>query len=179
MIADITYPDYEMRVAIIKNKLQEKNVSLKDDVCALISNKVQRNIRELEGIINKILFYQEVKNVDLDAKAVEEIINNIVQQSAKNITGNQIIKAVADFYEMTIADLINRSRKKSVVEPRQAAAFLLRELINMSYNDIGEKLGKRDHTTAIYACEKISQEINKNQNLNQKIILIKDAIYRS
>src|SRR4030042_4135645 len=98
MIVDITYPDYEMRLAIIKNKLQEKNVSLKDEVCSLISNKIQRNIRELEGILNKILFYQEVKNIDLDAKAVEEIINNIVQQSVKNITGNQIIKAVADFY---------------------------------------------------------------------------------
>ena len=178
MIVDITYPDYEMRLAIIKNKLQEKNVSLKDEVCSLISTKIQRNIRELEGILNKILFYQEVKNVDLDAKAVEEIINNIIQQSTKNITGNQIVKAVADFYEMTIADLINRSRKKSVVEPRQVAAFLLRELIDMSYNDIGDRLGKRDHTTAIYACEKISQEINKNQNLGQKIILIKDNIYK-
>lgn len=179
MIADITYPDYEMRLAIIKNKLQEKNVSLNDDVCSVISTKIQRNIRELEGILNKILFYQEVKNINLDAKAVEEIINNIVQQSAKNITGNQIVKAVADFYEMTITELINRSRKKSVVEPRQVAAFLLRELIDMSYNDIGDRLGKRDHTTAIYACEKISQEINKNHNLGQKIILIKDNIYKN
>jgi len=179
MIADITYPDYEMRLAIIKNKLRDKNLSLSDDVCSMVSNKIQRNIRELEGILNKIIFYQEVKNVDLDAKGVEEIINNIIQQSARNITGGQIIKAVADFYEMTITDLINRSRKKSVVEPRQVAAFLLRELIDMSYNDIGDKLGKRDHTTAIYACEKISQEINKNQNLSQKIILIKDVIYKN
>jgi len=179
MIADITYPDYEMRLAIIKNKLRDKNLSLSDDVCSMVSNKIQRNIRELEGILNKIIFYQEVKNVDLDARGVEEIINNIIQQSARNITGGQIIKAVADFYEMTITDLINRSRKKSVVEPRQVAAFLLRELIDMSYNDIGDKLGKRDHTTAIYACEKISQEINKNQNLSQKIILIKDVIYKN
>jgi chromosomal replication initiator protein len=179
MIADITYPDYEMRLAIIKTKLQEKSVALSDDVCGLIANKVQRNIRELEGILNKIIFYREVKNIEPTLKIIEEIINNIVQQSSKNITGNQIIKSVADFYEITINDLINRSRKKGVVEPRQITAFLLRDLINMSYPDIGEKLGKRDHTTAIYAYEKISQEINRNQKLNQKIILIKEGIYKN
>lgn len=179
MIADITYPDYEMRVAIIKTKLQEKPNSLTDEICGLVANKVQRNIREIEGILNKIIFYQEVKNVELTTKVVEEIIDNIIQQSSKNITGSQIIKAVSDFYEITHLELINRSRKKSVVEPRQVAAFLLRDLLGMSYPDIGDKLGKRDHTTAIYACGKITQEINKNQSLNQKIILIKEVILKN
>jgi len=176
MIADITYPDYEMRLAIIKNKLQEKNTSLPEEICELIANKIQRNIREIEGILNKIIFYQEVKNIELTTKITEEIIDNITKQSSKNITVSGIIKAVADFYEITPHDLINRSRKKGIVEPRQVAAFLLRDLLNMSYPDIGEKLGKRDHTTAIYAYEKISQEINKNQSLNRKIILIKETI---
>jgi len=176
MIADITYPDYEMRLAIIKTKLQEKNAFLSEEICELIANKVKRNIREIEGILNKVLFYQEVKNVELTNKIVEEIIDNIVQQSSKNITSSQIIKVVADFYEINSHELLSRSRKKSLVEPRQVVAFLLRDLLNMSYPDIGEKLGKRDHTTAIYAYEKISQEINKNQSLNRKIILIKEAI---
>jgi len=176
MIADITYPDYEMRLAIIKNKLQEKNTSLPEEICELIANKIQRNIREIEGILNKIIFYQEVKNIELTTKITEEIIDNITKQSSKNITVSGIIKAVADFYEITPHDLINRSRKKGIVEPRQVAAFLLRDLLNMSYPDIGEKLGKRDHTTAIYAYEKISQEINKNQSLNRKVILIKETI---
>ncbi len=179
MIADITYPDYEMRLAIIKTKLQEKPNNLPDEICAVVANKVQRNIREIEGILNKIIFYQEVKNIELTTKVVEEIIDNIIQQSSKNITGSQIIKAVSDFYEITHLELINRSRKKCVVEPRQVAAFLLRDLLGMSYPDIGEKLGKRDHTTAIYACGKITQEINKNQSLNQKIILIKEVILKN
>jgi len=179
MIADITYPDYEMRVAIIKTKLQEKATNLSDEACGLIASKMQRNIRELEGVLNKIIFYQEVKNIDLSLAVIEEIINSSTQQSLKNITSNQILKSVADFYEITISDLMNRSRKKGVVEPRQIAAFLLRSLINMSYPEIGEKIGKRDHTTAIYSCEKISQEINKNQRLNQKIFLIKESIYKS
>jgi len=179
MIADITYPDYEMRVAIIKTKLQEKNTDLPMGICELVANKIQRNIREIEGILNKIIFYQEVKNIELTPKIVEEIIENTIQQHSRNITGGQIIKVVSDFYEITTHDLISRSRKKGLVEPRQITAFLLRDLLKMSYPDIGEKLGKRDHTTAIYACEKISNEINKKQNLNQKIIMIKEGIYKS
>ena len=176
MITDITYPDYEMRLAIIKNKLQERRANLQDEVCELIARKIQRNIREIEGILNKIIFYQEVKNLEPTAKAVEEIINNIIQQSSKNITPAQVIKAVADFYEIVPSDFINRSRKKGVVEPRQITAFLLRDILSMSYPDIGEKLGKRDHSTVIHSYEKISKEINKNQALNRKIILIKEVI---
>ncbi len=178
MIADITYPDFETRLAIIKNKIGEKNISLGGDVCNLIATKIQRNIRELEGVLNKIIFYQEVKNIELTAQAIEVIINNTLQQSSKNITPQQIIKIVASFSEIEIADLINRSRKKELIEPRQISAFLLRDLLGMSYPDIGEKLGKRDHTTAIYSYEKILQGINKNQKLNQKVILIKEIIYK-
>ncbi|MBI2514966.1 chromosomal replication initiator protein DnaA [Candidatus Wolfebacteria bacterium] len=179
IITDVSYPDYEMRVAIIKTKLQEKNSDLPDEVCELISKKVQRNIREIEGILNKILFHKEVRGVEPTVKVAEEIISNIIQQSAKNITPPQVIKAVADFFEITPNDFINRSRKKGVVEPRQITAFLLRELLGMSYPDIGEKLGKRDHSTVIHSYEKISKELNKNQSLNQKIILIKEAVYKN
>lgn len=179
MIADITYPDYEMRVAIIKNKLQEKNTNLPDEICSFIANKVQRNVREIEGILNKTIFYQEMKSIEPDIKVVEEIVNNTIHQSSRNITANQVIKAVADFFEITLSDLINRSRKKGVVEPRQITAFLLRDILSMSYPDIGDKLGKRDHTTAIYAYGKISQKIIKDQNLNRKIILIKELIHKN
>jgi len=176
MIADITYPDYEMRMAIIKTKLQEKDNFLSDELCGLVANKIQRNVRELEGILNKIIFHKEVKNTEPTVKVIEEIINNTLRQSSRNITPNQVIKAVSNFFEITNLDLINRSRKKGVVEPRQIAAFLLRDILDMSYPDIGDKLGKRDHTTAIYAYEKISQEINKNQDLNKKVLLIKEII---
>ena len=176
MITDVTYPDYEMRLAIIKNKLEERNISLPDEVTELIARKIQRNIRELEGILNKIIFYQDVKNVEPTVKTVEDVINSILQQSSRNITPAQVIKAVADFYEIMPGDFINRSRKKGIVEPRQITAFLLREMLSMSYPDIGEKLGKRDHSTVIHSYEKISKEMNKNQTLNRKIILIREVI---
>ncbi len=178
MIADISPPDYEMRVAIIKTKLQEKNSTLSDDLCGLIANKIRKNVREIEGIINKIIFYQENKNINLTLDTIEEIINISIQQSVKNINPKQVIDAVAKFFETTPIDLIARSRKKEIVEPRQITMFLLRDILGLSYPSIGEKMGKRDHSTAIHSCEKISQKINQNHNLNQKIILIKELIYK-
>lgn len=176
MIADISYPDYEMRLAIIKTKLQEQNAFLTDEICALVASKIQRNIRELEGVLNKILFYQEVKNTDLTQKLIEEIINKTIHQTFKNITPNQIIEVVSNFFELTEKDLSDHSRRKEVVEPRQITMFLLKDLLNMSYSDIGYKLGKRDHTTIIHACDKINKKLNIDQQLNSKIILIKEII---
>ncbi|MDI6717679.1 MAG: chromosomal replication initiator protein DnaA [Patescibacteria group bacterium] len=176
MIADIGYPDYEMRLAIIKTKLQEKGSYLPDNIAEFIASKIQRSVRELEGVLNKVVFCQEVKNMPLNIGLVEEIINKTVRQSFKNITPNQIIQIVANFYEISEKDLIDHSRRKEVIEPRQISMFLLKDLLNMSYSDIGFKLGKRDHTTVIHACEKISFKLTTNQGLVDKIILIKEII---
>ena len=176
MAADITYPDYEMRLAIIKTKLIDLKSDLPDNICSIIATKVQRNIREVEGVLNKVLFYKEIKNIDLQPKIVEEIINNIINQSIKKITPNQIIQSVANYFEVLPDDIISHSRKKRSMGPRQITIFLLREMLGMSYPDIGEKIGKRDHTTIIHSYEKISNEINKNYPLNQKILLIKELI---
>ncbi|MBI2591809.1 MAG: chromosomal replication initiator protein DnaA [Candidatus Brennerbacteria bacterium] len=179
MIADITYPNYEMRVAILRNKLQENNWELGEELVNYIANKVQRNIRELEGVLNRIIFYKDTKNEKITAKKIEEVINETTQNSPKNINPNDIIKSVADFFEVPINELIGRVRKKEIVEPRQIAMYLLREILNLSYPFIGEKLGKKDHTTAIHACSKISREITQNSFLNQRIMLIKEQIYKS
>lgn len=179
MIVDVGYPDYELRVAVLKTKLQQRKSELSDEIISLIANKVQRGLRELEGILNKILFYQNNKNITATPKLVEDIINEIIQQPSKNINANQILRAVADFYEVSVGDLIGRSRKQEIVEPRQVACYLLRNMLSLSYPYIGEKLGKRDHTTAIHAFEKISNEVINNQSLNQKVLLIKEGINTS
>lgn len=176
MIADISFPDYETRMAIIKVKLQEKNEFFDDSVISVIAKKIQRNIRELEGILNKLIFYKNQHQNDFAAEQAENIINDILDQASVNISPAQIIKAVSVFYEISPNDLIGRGRKKEIVEPRQIAIYLLRELLNMSYPYIAEKIGKRDHTTAIYAYEKINLALSKNQGLNQKVSLIKDLI---
>ncbi|MDE2001196.1 MAG: chromosomal replication initiator protein DnaA [Patescibacteria group bacterium] len=177
MIADIAYPDYELRLAILKTKLQERGVALPENIVEFIANKIQKNLRELEGVLNRILFYQYAKR-DITLKMVEEIVGETLQQPTKNINPNQVIKSVADYFEVSPNDLTGRCRQKSIVEPRQITMYLLRDILGLSYPDIGQKLGKRDHTTAIYAYSKLSEEMNKNQDLNQKIIAIKDLIYK-
>jgi chromosomal replication initiator protein len=178
LIADIGYPEYETRVAIIKNKLQESNRQLPDAIIDLVSRKVKKNIRELEGVLNKIIFYREVKRTEITEKIAEDIIEKSVKNFSKRVSDDQILKSVAEFFNIAVGDLIEKGRKKEVVEPRQVAMYLLRDILDMSYPYIGEKLG-RDHTTAIHAVEKINAEINKNSALNQKVNLIKEAIYKS
>lgn len=179
LTADITYPDYEMRLAILKTKAQSQNWAIEDKILETIAAKVQKNIRELEGVLNKVMFYKQYKNEKMDTKKLDEIINETIQVAAKNITANEIIKAVADFFEIPQSDITERSRKQEIVEPRQIAMYLLREILKLSYPHIGEKLGKRDHTTVIHAYDKISREINQNPSLNQKIIMIKEKLYKT
>ena len=178
MVADIGYPDYEMRLAILKNKTEANNWVIDEKILETVAAKIQRNMRELEGVLNKIVFYQEFKNEKIDTKKLEKIISDVSQVSSKNITANEIIKTVADFFEVSYNDLIDRSRRKEVVRPRQICMYLLRDILKLSYPNIGGKLGKRDHTTAIHACDKITRNINQDSGLNQKIMLIKERLYK-
>ncbi|KKU14621.1 hypothetical protein A3A20_02675 [Candidatus Wolfebacteria bacterium RIFCSPLOWO2_01_FULL_45_19] len=179
MIADIGFPDYETRLAILKTKLDEQNRELDEEILSVIAKKVQRNIRELEGVLNKILFHLDRKKSDITPVFVEKIIENDFNQPAKNVTINDVLKAVADYFNVPSNDFIGRCRKREIVEPRQIAMYLLREEMKLSYPHIGEKLGNRDHTTVIHAYEKISKEITKNPSLNQKILYIKDSMYKN
>src|SRR3989344_4868252 len=172
MIADVSYPDYEMRLAILKTKAQINNWTVEDKMLEQIAAKVQKNIRELEGVLNKVIFFQQYKNTKIDGKKLEEIIDEVAQVSPKNITINEIIKVVADFFEISTNDIASRSRKREVAGPRQICMYLLRDVLKLSYPNIGEKLGKRDHTTAIHACDKVAKDISQSAELNQKIMLI-------
>ncbi len=178
MIADISYPDYETRLAILRAKTQERAWIIEEKTLESIAAKVQKNIRELEGVLNKVMFYQQYKNERVDSKKLDDIINETSKVSSKNISANDVLRVVADFFELSIHDLSNRSRKQEVVEPRQIAMYLLREMLKLSYPHIGERLGKRDHTTAIHACAKISKDLNHDASLNQKIMMIKERLYK-
>lgn len=173
---DVGYPDFELKVAVLKLKLEEAKNELDDDVINLIASKVSKSLRELEGILNKVLFYKDIKKTGINTKLVEQIINNVTKQPTKAINPNQIIKTVAGFFEVSSNDLTGRSRKQEIVEPRQIAIYLLRDVLSLSYPFIADKLGKRDHTTAIYAYEKINKGIQENQALNQKVLMIKDLL---
>ncbi len=177
-VADVSYPEYEMRIAIIHSKLQEARRQLNNDVIDLVARRVKRNIRELEGVLKKIIFYEEQKGTEVTVKIAEGIIEKAVQNLSKHINELVILKSVAEFYNISLETMTSSNRRKEVVEPRQVAMYLLREISDLSYPYIGEKLG-RDHTTAIHAYEKINQEINKNPSLNQKVLTIRDMIFKS
>ncbi|MDP3956510.1 MAG: chromosomal replication initiator protein DnaA [bacterium] len=179
MVADVSYPDYEMRVAIVKTKLQERGKDLQGEVIDLIASKMKRNIRELEGILNILFFYEEQKQIAITTTLVEDIIKKNTRRTPENVTPSHVIKTIAAFFEISLEDLTGHSRKREVVMPRQIAMYLLRDMLELSYPHIGDVVGKRDHTTAIHAFEKISQEINKNNDLNQKILLVKEQINKS
>lgn len=178
LIADITYPEYETRVAIIKNKLREAGEELNDSIIDLIAKLLRKNIRELEGVIKKILFMRKSQGVEITPELVEEIIEKATKTGLKKVTDTQIIKAVSEFFNIPVDEIMSHNRRKEVVEPRQIIIYLLRDISELSYPYIGKKMGK-DHTTAIHSYEKINQEINRNQSLNQRILMIKDLIYKS
>jgi len=177
MIADISFPDLESRIAILRTKAREKNVEINDEILSHIANQIQRNIRELEGALNRIIISFKLGGSIPSLPEVTKILATIASPPSKKISYKTIIQAVADFYDININHLTNRCRKKELVYPRQVAMFLLREELKNSYPFIGEKLGGRDHTTVMYACDKLTKELENNESLQQEINLIKERFY--
>lgn len=179
MIADIGMPDYETRLAILQQKLHGKNVDLSDDVLVYIATHIQKNVRELEGALNRVVAFGQIYNKTPDSKEVKNILNTYLNTPYRKTSPQTILKAVADFYSISANDLIKRSRKKEVVKPRQVAMFLLREETKLSFPEIGQKLGGRDHSTVIHAVEKIRGESAVDEPLKQELGLIKERVYNS
>jgi chromosomal replication initiator protein len=176
MIADISYPDYETRMAILKTKAREKDIELSNEVLDFIVSNIQKNIRELEGALNRVIICRKINNKAPDLETIKSLLKGILTSPPVVITPKKIIQAVIDFYDLKEKDLLNDSRKKEIVKPRQIAMYLLRELLKESYPSIGRKFGGKDHTTAIYAYEKIAKEIKNNKNLIEEINLIKQKL---
>jgi len=178
MITDISAPDYETRVAILKNKIQERKGNIPSSVVEYIASNIKQNIRELEGALNQIMVYQKMNKCTIDEEKAAILLKNIISSPYKKINHKKIIKDVAEFYDLKEADLLCVSRKKEVVKPRQIAMYLIREELKGSFPFIGRKFGGRDHTTAIYACEKIAKEKENNQKLKEELGLLKEIIYK-
>lgn len=176
MIADISIPDFETRIAILKMKAQEKKADFSKEIYQYIASVVQRNIRELEGALNRLIFYQKLNKQELDIEMVKALLKNLLSSPARVITPKKIIQIVAAFYDLKEKDLLSASRKKEIVKPRQITMYLLRNELKNSFPFIGRKLGGKDHTTAIHSYKKISKEIEKDKRLEEEIGLIKEQL---
>ena len=177
MIADIGYPDFETRMAILKTKAEERKIIIQENVYEYLASNIQRNIRELEGALNRLVIYQKMNKQSPDLETIKSLLKNILFSPTKIVTPKRIIEAVAEFYDLREKDLIDACRKKEIVKPRQIAMYLLREELKSSFPFIGRKFGGKDHTTAIYACEKVKKELEKSQVLAEEINLIRQKIF--
>jgi len=176
MITDIQPPDLEMRIAILRTKADALGVAVPSEMLDFIAHKVQSNIRELEGALTRILGYARLMNAALSVDLATNVLQDIVRQQP--ITAEQVLSVVADYYHVDLADLTGRSRSRENVLPRQMAMYLLREETGASLPQIGDVVGGRDHTTVMYAHEKITEEIETNDTRRRETLAIRERLYK-
>lgn len=178
LIVDIQPPDLEMRLAILRAKADERALSLPDDVIEFLAQRVQSNIRELEGSLNRVVAYADLNalplTVDLAHEALDEIF---LDTRRRDLSPPEIVDAVAQHYGLSSEDLRGKGRSQAVALPRQIAMYLIREEIGISLADVGRELGGRDHTTILYGCDKISQEIEVNARLRREVLALREKLH--
>ena len=171
LIADIDVPDYETRLAILRKKVASENILIDDYILSTIATKIDSNIRELEGALNKIVAYASLTHSPITIEMAEKAINDIAMQKEKVISSDYIQETVARYFSIDKKDLIAAKRSSDITYPRQIAMYLCRTIGQMSLPKIGEDFGKRDHTTVMHAVKKIEKEIKDNPNSNTKLIV--------
>ena len=171
LVTDIQPPDLETRVAILQNKAQRENLTVSPEILRYIATSITTNIRELEGALITVLAYSRLTEQKISLNMVEEVLRDLIgTEKIKPITVEQVQRAVAEHFDVRIADLRGRSRQRQVVYPRQMAMYLCKELIpNLSLNEIGDTFGGKDHTTVLYACDKITKAKSNDPGCRQAI----------
>jgi chromosomal replication initiator protein len=178
LIADLTAPDLETRIAILRAKAEEGAVPITSDVIEFIARKVVSNIRELEGALNRIVAYASMGAMPISIELAQAVLSNVLYNPKKRqVTPERIAKAVSDYYSVPMDALQGQKRDKAIVVPRQIAMFLMREETDVSLLRIGAELGGRDHSTVLHACDKINREVAVNDELRREIAAVRELIY--
>lgn len=177
MIADIQAPDLETRMAILRTKMEKRGVIIPEEILFYIAENIQNNVRELEGALNRLAIYQQMENRALVLEQAKNILSSIVGVKKKITSIKKVAEVVAEFYNITMDDLIKQSRKKEFVKPRQVAMYLIRKELDTSFPSIGEFFGNRDHTTVMHAVEKIKNVMNEKEIFRQEVDLILDKLF--
>ncbi len=176
LIADISNADYETRLAILRKKVQLESIIIDDNILSNIAIKVDSNIRELEGTLNKILAKASLTHSPISIELAELCINEVISKKEKVISSEYIQEVVAKYFNIPQRDIKSSKRSNDIAYPRQIAMYLCRDLANMPFTKIGESFGKRDHTTVMHACSKIDSEIKSNPNTKQIVESVKKII---
>ncbi len=176
LTADIQPPDLETRIAILRSKAERAGRQVPVEILETIARLVQSNIRELEGALTRVMAFSDLSGQALSAQLVQIALADLLPQRT-SLEPDQIIRAVAEVFGLSPEELIGRGRSRDVALPRQVAMYLMREEVNASLPQIGEVLGGRDHTTVMYACEKVADMIERDDRLRRQVLQIREHLF--
>lgn len=176
LLADISQPDYETRLAILRKKAQEENLIIDDFILSNIANKIDSNVRELEGVFNKVVATASLTHSPVTIELAEKTLNEFKYEKEKVISCDFIKETVAKYFNIDKEDLSGNKRSNEIAFPRQIAMYLCRTIANMSYPQIGSDFGGRDHSTVMHACRKIEKETKEKSNTKLIVDSVKNII---
>ena len=174
MLADMQFPDFDIRLAILQKKRDELDLSISDEVLAYIAEATPSNIRELEGALNQVVTLAETQGIQPNINLAKRILGEPPQK--KLTTPNEIINEICEYYTLKPKDLKGKRRPVRIARPRQIAMYLMRKETNLPYEEIGNQLGGRDHTTVIHGVGKIEELIHNNTGIKEQIMEITNKI---
>lgn len=177
LIADISNPDYETRMAILKKKAQLDNIIIDDDVLVNIATHIDTNIRELEGALNKLIAYSTLSNSPITVELSNKAISDVVSHHNKVLSIEYIQEVCAKYFNVTVEDLKGSRRSADIAFARQVAMYFCRDVANLSTPKIGLAFGKRDHSTVMHGCNKIANEIKENTNTKLIVETVKNSLF--
>ncbi|MBR3512574.1 MAG: chromosomal replication initiator protein DnaA [Clostridia bacterium] len=176
ILADISMPDYETRLAILKKKVEQENIIIEDFILHTIAENINSNIRELEGTLNKIVAYAQLTHSPITIEMAQKAIDDMMIQKRKVLSSEFIQEVVAKYFNIDKSDLISSKKSNDIAYPRQIAMYLCRSEAKLSYPKIGQDFGNRDHSTVMYACEKIEKEVKENSKTKLIVESVKKLI---
>ena len=179
LIADISNPDYETRMAILKKKAQLENILIDDEILSNIATKIDTNIRELEGTLNKLIALSSLTNSPISMELSNKAIADVVAHNNTVLSIEYIQDVVAKYFNITIDDLKGSRRSNDVAFPRQIAMYFCRDIAQISTPKIGQAFGKRDHSTVMHACNKIAKEVKENSNTKLIVETVKNSLFEN
>lgn len=178
MIADVSKADFETRIAILRKKAAEDGLDVGDSALEFIASNITHNIRELEGALNRVAVSAQLTGHAITLEFVQNLLSSLISSGKRQgVSYKHVIKVVSEFYDVDPGELVIKGRKKEVVHPRQVAMYLMRSELRYSYPGIGEKMGGRDHTTAIHAFEKINKELEYDKKLIEEMTFLREKLY--
>lgn len=176
MSIDMQNPDFETRCAIVQSKADVVNIKLPNDVVDYLANHIQTNIRELEGALNQLIAFCEMRNIEPDVSIVSSLLSNN-KTRPKHLSARQVVERVSKHFQISLDDILGPKRDRDIVVPRQIAMYILRSELHLSFPKIARELGRKDHTTAIHSVEKVEQELTFDAVIRQHVNEIKERLY--